>query len=76
MINSSFHLDEGKQVFHGRVNLGIAVDMNQEGLVVVSVKRADESWTFNPADDMKLEAGMFIVYMGNPAAREKLAGLA
>jgi 2-oxoglutarate dehydrogenase E2 component (dihydrolipoamide succinyltransferase) len=42
VVNSSFFLDEGTQVFHGHVNLGIAVDMNQEGLVVVSVRRAEE----------------------------------
>ena len=42
VVNSSFYLDEGKQVFHSEVNLGIAVDMNQEGLVVVAVKNADE----------------------------------
>ena len=53
MINSSFHLAEGKQVFHGRVNLGIAVDMNQEGLVVVSVKRADEKRFAGLARDMR-----------------------
>jgi len=41
-VNSSFYLDEGKQVFHGSVHLGIAVDMNQEGLVVVTVRNADE----------------------------------
>ncbi len=41
VVNSSFRLDEGTQTFHSRVNLGIAVDMNQKGLVVVSVKEAD-----------------------------------
>jgi len=40
VVNSSFHLDVGKQVFHGRVNLGIAVDMNQKGLVVMTIKDA------------------------------------
>ena len=41
VVNSAFNLDEGTQVFHSRVNLGIAVDMNQQGLVVVTVKGAD-----------------------------------
>ncbi len=41
VVNSSFRLDEGTQTFHSGVNLGIAVDMNQKGLVVVSVKEAD-----------------------------------
>jgi len=40
-VNSSFRLDEGTQTFHSRVNLGIAVDLNQKGLVVVSVREAD-----------------------------------
>jgi len=42
VVNSSLFLEEGTQVFHGNVNLGIAVDMNQEGLVVVTVRRAEE----------------------------------
>jgi 2-oxoglutarate dehydrogenase E2 component (dihydrolipoamide succinyltransferase) len=41
VVNSSFRLDEGTQTFHSRVNLGIAVDMNQKGLIVVSVREAD-----------------------------------
>jgi len=41
VVNSSFRLDEGTQTFHSRVNLGIAVDMNQKGLVVVNVREAD-----------------------------------
>ncbi len=40
-VNSTFHLDQGEQVLHGNVNLGIAVDVNQEGLVVVTLKDAD-----------------------------------
>ena len=40
-VNSSFFLDEGKQVLHRQVNLGIAVDLDQEGLIVTSVKGAD-----------------------------------
>ena len=35
-------LDEGKQIFHAGVNLGIAVDVNQEGLLVVTIKGADQ----------------------------------
>ncbi len=41
VVNSSFHLDEGTQVFHSRVDLGIAVDVNQEGLIVVTIRGAD-----------------------------------
>ncbi|MBT8197146.1 MAG: 2-oxo acid dehydrogenase subunit E2, partial [Acidimicrobiia bacterium] len=41
VVNSSFNLDEGTQTFHGQVDLGISVDMNQTGLVVVTVRGAD-----------------------------------
>jgi len=41
-VNSSFLLDEGKHVMHGSVNLGIAVDLNQGGLVVVSIRNAED----------------------------------
>jgi len=41
VVNSSFNLDEGQQIIHGSVNLGIAVDLNQDGLVVVSLRNAD-----------------------------------
>ena len=33
VVNSSFNLDEGQQIIHGGVNLGIAVDLNQEGKI-------------------------------------------
>jgi 2-oxoglutarate dehydrogenase E2 component (dihydrolipoamide succinyltransferase) len=41
VVNSSLLLDEGKQVFHRSVNLGIAVDLSQGGLVVVTTRDAD-----------------------------------
>ncbi|MFQ5553965.1 MAG: dihydrolipoamide acetyltransferase family protein [Acidimicrobiia bacterium] len=41
VVNSSLHLDEGSQVFHAGVGLGIAVDVDQKGLVVVTVPGAD-----------------------------------
>jgi len=53
VVNSSFYLEEGKQVFHQAVNLGIAVDMNQEGLVVVAVKGADEKRMTGLARDIR-----------------------
>ena len=53
VVNSSFHLDEGKQVFHQRVNLGISVDLNQEGLLVVTVKGADEKRLTGLARDIR-----------------------
>ncbi|MBA2336828.1 MAG: 2-oxo acid dehydrogenase subunit E2, partial [Acidimicrobiia bacterium] len=41
VVNSSFDLDGGTQTFHRGVNLGIAVDMSQKGLVVMSVRNAE-----------------------------------
>lgn len=41
VVNSSFKLEEKKAVFHKKVDLGIAIDLNQEGLVVARVRNAD-----------------------------------
>lgn len=41
VVNSSFYLEEKKAVFHKAVNLGIAIDLNEGGLVVGSVRNAD-----------------------------------
>ena len=41
VVNSSFDLDAGTQTFSRTVNLGIAVDLNQKGLVVMSMRGAE-----------------------------------
>ncbi len=41
VVNSSFYLPEKKAVFHTLVNLGIAIDLNQGGLIVAAIKAAD-----------------------------------
>ncbi len=41
IVNSSFYLEEKKAVFHKDVNLGIAIDLNEGGLVVGKVRNAD-----------------------------------
>lgn len=41
VVNSSFYLEERKAVMHRAVNLGIAVDLDQKGLVVAGVRDAD-----------------------------------
>jgi 2-oxoglutarate dehydrogenase E2 component (dihydrolipoamide succinyltransferase) len=41
VVNSSFYLEDRKAVFHNQIHLGIAVDLNQQGLVVVTLKDAD-----------------------------------
>ena len=41
VVNSSFYAEEKKQVFHGAINLGIAVDLDQRGLIVMDIPGAD-----------------------------------
>jgi pyruvate dehydrogenase E2 component (dihydrolipoyllysine-residue acetyltransferase) len=41
IVNSSFDLDAETQTFHNGVDLGIAVDLNQEGLIVLTIPEAD-----------------------------------
>ena len=42
VVNSSFYLEELKAVFHHDIHLGIAVDLNQDGLIVTTVKNAND----------------------------------
>jgi pyruvate dehydrogenase E2 component (dihydrolipoamide acetyltransferase) len=41
VVNSSFDLEKGTQTFYNAVNLGIAVDLNEGGLVVMNMPGAD-----------------------------------
>jgi 2-oxoglutarate dehydrogenase E2 component (dihydrolipoamide succinyltransferase) len=41
VVNSSFHTEEQQRIKYGRVELGIAVDLNQEGLIVMTIRGAD-----------------------------------
>ena len=41
VVNSSFFMEEKKAVFHRSVNLGIAIDLDQKGLVVATIRNAD-----------------------------------
>ncbi len=41
LVNSSYYLEEKKAVFHRAVHMGIAIDMNQQGLVVATIRNAD-----------------------------------
>jgi 2-oxoglutarate dehydrogenase E2 component (dihydrolipoamide succinyltransferase) len=41
VVNSSFDLEGGTRTFHGNVHMGIGVDLNQEGLVVMTIRGAD-----------------------------------
>ena len=40
-VNSSFDIEKGIHDIHSHVNLGIAVDLNQEGLLVGTIAEAD-----------------------------------
>lgn len=42
VVNSSFYLQDRRAVYHDRVHLGIAVDLDRQGLVVVTIKDADD----------------------------------
>ena len=42
VVNSSFYLEDNKAVFHHNINLGIAVDLDQKGLIVTSIRDADD----------------------------------
>ena len=42
VVNSSFDLDGKKATFHHDVNLGIAIDLNQDGLMVATIRDADD----------------------------------
>ena len=41
VVNSSFNLKTEKQIIHDEINLGIAVDLDQQGLLVGTVKSTD-----------------------------------
>ncbi len=41
VVNSSFNLEEKKATFHKKLDLGIAVDLDQGGLVVARIRNAD-----------------------------------
>lgn len=42
VVNSSFHYEERKAVFHHDIHLGIAVDLDQEGLLVATIRDAND----------------------------------
>jgi len=41
-VNSAFFQEEEERVLHERVDLGIAVDLDQEGLIVMTVRGAEQ----------------------------------
>jgi 2-oxoglutarate dehydrogenase E2 component (dihydrolipoamide succinyltransferase) len=41
VVNSSYYLEENKAVFHAKTNLGVAIDLDQGGLIVATIHDAD-----------------------------------
>jgi pyruvate dehydrogenase E2 component (dihydrolipoamide acetyltransferase) len=41
VVNSAFDLEEKTATFHKKIDMGIAIDLSQEGLVVARVRNAD-----------------------------------
>ncbi len=41
VVNSSYDLPQQKAVFHSKTNLGVAIDLDQAGLIVATIRDAD-----------------------------------
>jgi 2-oxoglutarate dehydrogenase E2 component (dihydrolipoamide succinyltransferase) len=41
VVNSAFDFENKRRIMHGRIDLGFSVDLDQEGLVVMTVRGAD-----------------------------------
>ena len=52
-VNSSFDLEAGTQTFHSGVDLGIAVDLSQGGLIVLTLPEADSGSLTGLARDIR-----------------------
>ena len=44
-------------------------------LLVMALKEPDGDWVYNPADEVRLEPGYAVVFMGSPTARTSLEAL-
>ena len=42
IVNSSLSLEDGTATFHGSIHLGIAVDLNEGGLIVTTIRDAEQ----------------------------------
>ena len=52
-VNSSFDLEADTQTFHSGVDLGVAVDLNQGGLIVLTIPEADSGSLTGLARDIR-----------------------
>ena len=55
-VNSAFFQEEEQRVMHDRVDLGIAVDLDQEGLIVMTVRGAEQMRMRGLARDIRAVA--------------------
>ena len=53
VVNSSFDFEAGTREFHDSVDLGIAVDLSQEGLIVLTIPEADSASLLGLARDIR-----------------------
>ncbi len=53
VVNSSFDQEAGTREFHNGVDLGIAVDLSQEGLIVLTIPEADAASLTGLARDIR-----------------------
>jgi voltage-gated potassium channel len=44
----------------------------QMGVIILAIKRADQSMKFNPASDDRIEAGDYLIAMGEPSSLRRL----
>ncbi len=56
VVNSQFDLEGGTHTFHKQVNLGLAIDLDQKGLVVANIPAADSMTLRAIARSMKSTA--------------------
>jgi len=56
VVNSAFFQEEEQRVMHDRVDLGIAVDLDQEGLIVMTVRGAEQMRMRSLARDIRAVA--------------------
>jgi voltage-gated potassium channel len=47
-----------------------------DGLVILALQEGDQSWIFAPSDDLAMQAGASLIFMGSPDARRELEELA
>jgi 2-oxoglutarate dehydrogenase E2 component (dihydrolipoamide succinyltransferase) len=53
VVNSSIDVEDGTRTFHRGVDLGIAVDLSQEGLIVLTIPEADSASLTGLARDIR-----------------------